>query len=290
MPQRNEHPPQHVCTHGEPCRHGDLGRHEEGRDAICLEHVSFSYAWAGGSASAWRGEAPLALRDVTLHVEQGCNLGIIGPNGAGKTTLLKIILGLLEGYTGTVSVMGMTPRQACRRGDVIGYVPQRLEVEWRFPVTVRQVVRMGLVGKTGLFRAYSRTDRRYAEELMDRVGVAPLADRPIGSLSGGQQQRAFIARALVAKPPILILDEPTVGIDQPGQRQFAELVHQLHESLNLTLIVVSHDLKAIAAGCNRVACLNQSIHYHAAPQGLTREVLNEVFAHEVAPADLGATA
>jgi ABC-type Mn2+/Zn2+ transport system ATPase subunit len=258
-----------------------MSEHHGEVDAICLEHVSYAYPSSGGMARG-HGQAVLAVKDVNLHIERGCNLGIIGPNGAGKTTLLKIMLGLLSGYSGEVSVLGMTPREACRRGDMIGYVPQRHDVEWRFPINASQVVQMGLVGKTGLFRRHRKEDRGYALHVMERVGVAGLARRPIGDLSGGQQQRVFIARALAAKPAILILDEPLVGIDEVGQRQFAGLIHDLHESLKLTVIVVSHDLKAIAAGCNRVACLNQTIHYHDSPQGVTKEVLSEVFAHEIA--------
>jgi len=279
----------HDCSAGpEPCPHGSLAEHRAESDAICLDRVSFGYPSVRGTP-----DRPLALRDVTLHVEQGCSLGIIGPNGAGKTTLLKIILGLLDGFRGNVKVLGMTPRAACRRGDIVGYVPQRHDAEWRFPLTVRQVVRMGLIGKTGLLRWYSRTDREYVEQLMNQLGIAALADRPIGDLSGGQQQRCFIARALAAQPKILILDEPLVGVDEGGQRQFAELSHRLHHGLldgaandsgsgsSLTLVIVSHDIRAIAASCSRVACLNQTIHYHDSPAGLTEEVLREVFQHEI---------
>ncbi len=265
---------EHVCTHG------SLGQHHPGGDAICLDHVSFSYG-STPVTDPTPGRANLALRDVTLHIEQGCNLGIIGPNGAGKTTLIKIMLGLLPGYTGSVSIMGLTPRQACRRGDIVGYVPQRHEVEWRFPLTAQQVVMMGLTGKTGLFRRHRQSDRDHARDIMARVGVADLAHKPIGELSGGQQQRIFIARALAPSPRILILDEPLVGIDEVGQRRFAALMHELHESLKLTVVVVSHDLQAIAAGCNRVACLKQTVHYHDAPAGLTRDVLAQVFEHEI---------
>ncbi|MFW6059280.1 MAG: metal ABC transporter ATP-binding protein [Phycisphaeraceae bacterium] len=264
-------------AHG--CAHGPLTEHRPTGDAICLDHVSYRYPRAEGNGNG----GVLALDDVTLHVEQGCNLGIIGPNGAGKSTLVRIMLGLLEGYTGSVRIAGMSPREACRRGDVIGYVPQRPTVEWRFPVTAQQVVRMGLVGKTGWLRWYRKEDRSYADELMERVGVADLRDRPIGALSGGQQQRLFIARALVARPRILILDEPMVGVDEAGQAQFAQLIHELHESLGLTMVVVSHDIQAIAAGCNRVACLKRRIHYHDSPAGLTPAVLAEVFEHEIRP-------
>jgi zinc transport system ATP-binding protein len=266
--------PAHACGH-DTCGHGSLAEHRDTSDAVCIDDVTYRYPQRGG------GER-VALRGVTLHVPAGCNLGIIGPNGAGKSTLIRIVLGLIDGYTGHVTVAGMTPRDACRRGGVIGYVPQRHDAEWRFPLSVRQVVRMGLVGKTGLLRRHSREDLDYAEHIMQRTGVADIADKPIGQLSGGQQQRAFIARALAARPGILLLDEPMVGVDQVGQHQFASLIHDLHESLKLTLIIVSHDLRAIAAGCNRVACLNQTIHYHDAPSGLTQDTLREVFQHEVA--------
>lgn len=274
------------AEHAGACPHGSLAEHHPRTDAICLDRVSYRYPGSSQGQATGEGPGGLALRDVTLHIEQGCNLGIIGPNGAGKTTLLKILLGLVEGYTGSVSVQGLTPRQACRRGDIIGYVPQRHDVEWRFPVSVRQVVRMGLVGKTGLFRRHRAEDLAYVEQMLERTGIADLADRAVGDLSGGQQQRLFIARALAPRPRILVLDEPTVGIDEAGQRQFAKLIHEIHESLGLTIIVVSHDLQAVAAGCNRVACLRQTIHFHDSPGGLTREVLAEVFRHDIAPASL----
>ncbi len=245
-------------------------------DAICLDHVSFGYPESEPGA-----ERPLALRDVTLHVPQACSLGIIGPNGAGKTTLLKIILGLLDGFQGQARVLGLAPHAACRRGDLVGYVPQRHGVEWRFPITVRQVVRMGLAGKTGLLRRYRPTDLEYVEQLLEELGIADLAERPIGQLSGGQQQRSFMARALAPRPKVLILDEPLVGVDEAGQRQFAELSQRLHRQLRLTLVIVSHDLRAIAASCSQVACLNQTIHYHDSPAGLTEDVLREVFQHEI---------
>jgi zinc transport system ATP-binding protein len=257
------------------CPHGSLAEHRAKSDAVCVDHVSFRYPDAGPDSQR------LTLRDVTLHVEQGCSLGIIGPNGAGKTTLLKIMLGLLDGYSGSVQIMSLPPAAACRHGGVIGYVPQRHETEWRFPVTVRQVARMGLVGKTGMFRRHLHDDLTYVEHLLERLGIAGRADRPIGDLSGGQQQRAFMARALAAKPKVLMLDEPLVGIDEVGQRQFAELSHDLHSSFDLTLIIVSHDIRAIAGGCTRVACLNQTIHYHDSAAGLTEDVLRDVFQHEV---------
>ncbi len=263
MSERRPHP---------VCRHGPLGEHDAAHDVICLDNVTFAY------------DRQPVLDNVTLHVEAGCNLGIVGPNGGGKTTLLKIVLGLLDGYRGRVSVMGVEPREVCRRGDLVGYVPQRHDVEMRFPVSVRQVVRMGLVGKTGLLRRHAADDRAYVEHLMAQLEVADLADRPIGDLSGGQQQRTFIARALAARPKVLLMDEPTVGVDVSGQQRFAELIHHLHASLGLTVVVVSHDLRTVAAGCGRVAVLNRSIHYHDSTDGLTADLLEEVFRHDIAPA------
>lgn len=253
------------------CNHGSLGQHDPKHDALCVQNVSYAY------------DDVQALQNVTLHVAVGCNLGIIGPNGGGKTTLLKIVLGLLEGYSGSVTVMGMTPREVCRRGDIVGYVPQRHLFEQRFPVSVRQVVRMGLVGKTGLLRRHSRADLECIEQLMAEVGIADLAERPIGSLSGGNQQRAFIARALAPGPKILLLDEPMVGIDVAGQQMFADMIRRLQEHLGLTVIVVSHDLRAIAATCEKVACLARTVHYHDSPRGLTADLLQEVFRHEIEP-------
>ncbi len=277
------------CQH----EHPRLGQHHPDCDAVCLDRVSFRYPQqrsekplAGNGAASGNGKSTAnpsdVLREVTLHVERGVNLGIIGPNGGGKSTLIKIIVGLLTNYRGSVRIQGLTPAQACRKGDVIGYVPQRMDVEWKFPVTAEQVVLMGLTGKTGLFRRLRKDDREFALEMMRRVGVADLRHKTIGELSGGQQQRVFIARALAPRCKVLVLDEPLSAVDEAGQQQVIELIRELHAALQLTIIMVSHDIAALAAGCNRVACLKHSIHYHDTPSGLTREVLQEVFAHDVA--------
>lgn len=272
----------HVCgcrsggpcnCRGSGCHCGchELGHHHPKTDAICLDRVSFAYG---------NGADQQVLAEVTLHVEQGSNLGIIGPNGAGKSTLLKILVGLLTGYRGEVRLFGMTPGQACRQGGLIGYVPQRHQVEWRFPLTARQVVAQGLVGKLGLLGRMKRQHHQQVQEMLDRVGAADLSTAHIAELSGGQQQRLFIARALVAHPRLLVLDEPMTGIDASGQKQIARLIAQLHREMNLTTLIVSHDIQALAAGCNHVACLRQTIHYHDTPSGLTPQVLAELFQHE----------
>jgi len=218
-----------------------------------------------------------ALRNVSLHVRRGSTLAVIGPNGAGKTTLLKIVLGLLDGYGGKVEIAGMTPRQARRKGGVVSWVPQRSKTAWDFPVTVKQVVLMGLVGKAGLLGRRTADDLAYVENIMNMLEIAPLADKAIGEVSGGQQQRAIIARALAPRPLLLLLDEPTVGVDQAGQQTFAALMKQIKEALGVTLITVTHDLRAVLPESQSVACLNRTLHFHDSPSRLTPELLGEVF-------------
>jgi zinc transport system ATP-binding protein len=234
--------------------------------AIYLDHVYFRY-----------GDGTLALEDVTLHVIPGSTLAIVGPNGAGKTTLLKIILGVIPPSSGTVRLFNMEPALARKRGDIVGWVPQKPSIRWEFPVSVRQVVRMGLAGKTGMLRGYSRGDIDHVEHVMEVLGISNLADRPIGDLSGGQQQRAIIARALASQPKIVLLDEPTVGVDHLGREQFQNWMHTIKEEFNVTLVIVSHDLQTLLADVQRVACLDRTLHFHDAPEHLTEDVVGNLF-------------
>ncbi|MEC9373659.1 MAG: metal ABC transporter ATP-binding protein [Planctomycetota bacterium] len=230
---------------------------------------------------AYPGQSAPALKNISLRVEEGERLGVLGPNGGGKSTLLKIALGVLGGYEGTVKVFGMAPSQARRRG-LIGYVAQRSEANLAFPITARQGVAMGAGRGAGLLSGLGAERRARVERALELTGADAFADRAVGSLSGGQLQRVWISRALAAGPRILALDEPTVGIDVEGQRRFADLLTALHAELGLTILIVSHDIRAVAAGCDRVACLARTLHFHAAPKGLTPEVLAEVFSHDVA--------
>jgi ABC-type Mn2+/Zn2+ transport system ATPase subunit len=188
---------------------------------------------------------------------------------------------LLRGHGGSIRVFGLSPDEAKRR-RLIGYVPQKTEAELAFPLSVRQVVRMSAGAGLHPWRGLSRDQRDDVEQALEVVGAADLAERPIGKLSGGQLQRVMIARALACRPRLLLLDEPTVGIDPAGQQRFAELLRSLHDRLGLTIVVVSHDLRTIVAGCDRVACLSRSLHSHGTPEGLTPRVLAEVFSHDVA--------
>ena len=218
------------------------------------------------------------LRQIDLTVERGTTLGLVGPNGGGKTTLIRLLLGLLKPGGGRIRIGGLPPPEAVRRGNVIGYLPQNPSSPSGFPLSVREVVRLGLAGKTGMFRSHAPEDLAFAESLLERVGMAELADTPVASLSGGQLQRAYIARALVARPMLLLLDEPTTGIDRPGQRQFIDFLQRLKEELRLTVVFVSHDLRAVSAISDRIACLNLTLHYHDVPDHLPADLVYRMFA------------
>ncbi len=217
------------------------------------------------------------VRGIDLQVPAGSTVGIIGPNGGGKTTLIKLILGLLRPTRGTILVEGLAPQQALRRGDVIGYLPQQLPAPQRFPLSVRQVVRLGLAGKTGPLRRVAAEDLDRVEMLLDRVEMANLAEAPIGELSGGQLQRVFIARALAPRPKVLLLDEPTTGIDASGQKRFIEFIEKLKIDMKLTVVLVSHDLRAVTAMSDRIACLNVHLHYHDVPEHLPADLVYRMF-------------
>lgn len=238
--------------------------------AVTLAGVCYTYE--GGKT---------ALEQVDLEIPAGRRLGIFGPNGGGKSTLLKLILGALEPQRGRVRVFGLPPREAARKG-LFGYLPQRHSAELRAPLSVRQMVSLAAGWRRRPWERAGREQGARVDELLDLAGIADLAGRPVGDLSGGQQQRAFIARALAGSPKILLLDEPTVGIDQSGREQFAQLLRRAHQRLNLTLLMVSHNLRAIASGCDEIAVLSRTLHYHATPSGLTPEVLAEVFHHDIA--------
>jgi zinc transport system ATP-binding protein len=242
----------------------DLGMHQ-GEDVVCIHDVSYAY------------DTRPALQHITLHVKRGSILGIIGPNGGGKSTLMKLMLGVIQPDSGDITILGRSPREACADGSLVGYVPQRHVLDWSFPISVRQVVTLGLIGRKKFFGGFSRQQRKLVDDALAAVEMSHLADQPIGGLSGGQQQRVFIARALVNQPQILFLDEPTTGIDQAGQEKFLRMLLDLKKRLNLTLVMVSHDLRSVVASCDRVACLSRNLHYHDRPQGLSPDVLFKVF-------------
>jgi manganese/iron transport system ATP-binding protein len=204
------------------------------------------------------------LTGVDLTVRAGQIVGLIGPNGAGKTTLLRVILGLVDRHAGTVTVAGEPGERA--RGS-IGYVPQRHEFAWDFPITVEHAVRTGLTHRTRWLGRPPREHTAAARAALDRVGMAGLRHRPVGELSGGQRQRVLVARALVLRPALLLLDEPFTGLDQPTQVLLTDLLRNLAGD-GTALLVTTHDHTAANRLCDRICLLNRTVVADAAPDEL----------------------
>lgn len=227
-------------------------------------------------------DGQVVLEDVNLRVEPGRFVAIIGPNGAGKTTLLRVILGLVKPVKGKVRVFGKPPERLGDDRSRIGYVPQILSVDLKFPITAGEVVLMGLYGRLGLLRRPSREDVEQARHAMARVGVADLWDVPFGVLSGGQRQRVLLARALVNNPELLILDEPTTGVDVAATDALYTLLHTFHDQ-GMTILVVSHDVGVVASYVDTVACINRRLVAHGRPKEvLGSEQLAQMYGCDVA--------
>jgi ABC-type Mn2+/Zn2+ transport system ATPase subunit len=204
----------------------------------------------------------VVLSDLTFEIPAGDFLGLVGPNGAGKTTILRAILGTLAPLSGAVHV---SP------GLRFGYVPQRDSVDYGFPLKVMDVVLMGRFDRIGLGRRPKADDRDRALAALDHVGIATLAGQQLSALSGGQKQRVLIARALVGEPTMLVLDEPTNGMDLVSTTQILSLVRELHEQSNLTVLMVSHALNEVANYVNRIALTMEG----AFRIGTVDEIVNE---------------
>ena len=194
----------------------------------------------------------IALADVDLEIPVGSLLAVIGPNGAGKSTLLKTIAGLLPPFSGTVQVLGSTPRLAAKR---IAYVPQAENVDWAFPVTVGDVVMMGRVPLIGFGRSARKDDRDAVAAALDTVGMTGERDRQIGKLSGGQRRRVFLAKALAAKPDLYLLDEPVTGVDVTTQEDLMRILEDESDA-GRTVIATTHDLASAAHHFHQAAFVN----------------------------------
>ncbi|AWE06834.1 zinc ABC transporter ATP-binding protein [Lysinibacillus sp. 2017] len=217
---------------------------------IELKNVSFQY------------EYTQVLRNISLRVEEGDFLALLGQNGSGKSTLLKLVLGLLKPMSGEIQLFGQNANQFKNR-EWIGYVSQKSNAfNSGFPATVEEVVKSGLTKKAGLLKRLPKDAEALVHHALADVGMEEFAKRNIGQLSGGQQQRVFIARALVAQPKLLILDEPTVGVDHENVQAFYDMLAHLNTQHNMTLILVTHDVDIVSNRVSHVACLNQTIHFH----------------------------
>jgi len=215
------------------------------------------------------------LDEVTFTVDRGDFVGIIGPNGSGKSTLLKAIDGIHPIQCGTACVLGADPTRLDRRR--IGYVPQIETVNWAFPVSVFDVVLMGRYGKIGLFKRPSKQDADAVKAALEEVGMSGRAESLIGQLSGGQQQRAFVARALVQEPDLLLLDEPIAGVDAGSQHAIFTLLEERNHA-GMTIVATTHDLSCVATWFGKVLCLNHRVIAYGPPADvLTKETLSATF-------------
>lgn len=211
-------------------------------EVIKLDNVTYRY------------NTDLVLEDISFKADQGDLLGIIGPNGAGKTTLFCLILGLLDGYQGKIMLFNQDIRNNRKALKRIGYIPQKKNIHQGFPATVEEIVSLGAL--------HRKTNNDAITLALKIVGLLEQKDRRIGELSGGQQQRVLIAKSLVNEPQLLILDEPTTGIDLETQDKFYSLLRKLNSEKKITIILASHDLDAINKLANKVACINRKMTFH----------------------------
>ncbi|HET8858048.1 MAG TPA: metal ABC transporter ATP-binding protein [Nitrososphaeraceae archaeon] len=208
---------------------------------VSVQSISYNY------------NSEVVLKNVSLNVEEGDFLGIIGPNGAGKTTLFQCILGLLNTYSGRITVLNEDVKKNKKIFTKIGYIPQKKSIDQKFPLTVEELVSLSLTRKTSMNLVY---------EILKQVGLYNMKNKLIGHLSGGQQQRVLIAKALVNNPIILMLDEPTNELDQKSQDDFYFLLKELNEKNKITIMWTSHDLNAVNKYANKVSCINKKMFFH----------------------------
>jgi zinc transport system ATP-binding protein len=235
-----------------------------GEPIVVLENVSFNYG------------AARVLEEVNVGIDRGQVFGIVGPNGGGKTTLLKLVADLLKPDSGTIKYNLKSQDKTLR----IGYMPQHATVNWSFPVKVGDVILMGMYGELGMFHRPGRRERELARDAAKRMGIENLFDRHIAELSGGQQQRAFIARALAAKPELLLLDEPAANMDAASQDMLYNQLEELRDKLGLTILLVTHDMGVVPKICNQVACVNLRVETHEKPENLTCPITGDYLGTE----------
>lgn len=207
-------------------------------------------------------EDKAVLTKINFDIPQGAFMGLVGPNGGGKTTLIKLILGILKPDHGSISLFN-EPIGKFKAWNHIGFVSQKSNsFNKGFPATVYEVVSMGLTAKIGYLRFLTKKDKVKILQAIDQVGMRDYAYQNIGNLSGGQQQRVFIARSLVNDPELLILDEPTVGVDNENVQRFYDLLHRLNQERHITLLLITHDTGIMTQHATDIVCLNKTLHFH----------------------------
>ncbi len=235
--------------------------------ALELEDVSFAY----------RPGQPV-LTDVDLAVEEGEFVAVAGPNGGGKTTLVRLALGLSRPGSGSVRLFGEPAHRFSRRAT-LGYVAQRAQIGGQGPVTVREVVAAGRLAQGGLLGPLRARDRAIVDAAIEDVGLSEHARAPLSELSGGQQQRAFIAKAFAGEPSLLVLDEPTAGVDAESQEALARLLDRLHRDRRVTTLYVSHEFGAVEGIVERLVLVRGGIVFDGPPATLPSEWHDPSHAH-----------
>jgi len=239
---------------------------------VSMKNVSYAY------------EQKMVLDHIDFEIPEGSFMGLVGPNGGGKTTLIKLMLGLLKPDTGSIELFN-EPIEKTKHRDKIGFVSQKANTFNKgFPATVYEVVSTGLTAKVGYLKFFNKKHKAKILHAIEQVGMLDYAYENIGNLSGGQQQRIFIARSLVNNPQLIILDEPTVGIDAENVKRFYDLLHQLHEVEQITLLLVTHDTGAITEHATDIVCLNKQLYFHGNPEqyiSLSDQDLSKVYGHPV---------
>jgi zinc transport system ATP-binding protein len=224
--------------------------------ALELTGVSFAYP-----------QGPEVLRDIDLAIGEGEFVAIAGPNGGGKTTLLRVALGLERPTRGDARIYG-EPADGFRQRSRIAYLPQRAELALDAPISVREVVETGRVARRGVLGPLRNADRAIVEEVIGRVGLGDRRGAVLTQLSGGQQQRALIAKALAGRPDLIVLDEPTAGVDVDAQESLARLLDELHRDLGVTILFVSHEFGAVEHFVERLVLVRGGIVYDGPPRDL----------------------
>jgi zinc transport system ATP-binding protein len=226
------------------------------RLAAELEGVTFGYR-----------PGQRVLEDVDLRIGEGEFVAVAGPNGGGKTTLVRLVLGLERPTQGRALLFGEAAHRSSRRRS-LGYLAQRSQLGGDAPATVREVVSAGRLAAGRMLGPMRRADREIVSEAIARVGLGEHADRPVRVLSGGMQQRAFIAKALAGEPSLLVLDEPTTGVDAESQESLAALLDRLHSDLGVTILYVSHEFGAVERFVQRLVLVRRTIVFDGSPDDL----------------------
>ena len=237
--------------------------------ALLVEFTDAAFSYGDGAVAV----------EADLRVAAGGLVGLVGPSGAGKTTLLRALLGQLHPFRGEVRVAGQVVNGRCPRR--VGYVPQLETVDWHFPITVAECVLLGRVSESGLLPWPRKRDRADLMALLERLGIAALAGRHIRALSGGQQQRVFLARALIRRPDLLLLDEPTSGVDVRTRQEILGLLRELNDD-GIGVVLTTHDLNSVAALLPELVCVNRRVIAQGPPaEVFTPDVLRATFGSEM---------